>query len=260
MLEDPNAREAVHETSSTKLFSLLLLLGYFSLWILRIAFHTLPGQRSTLVSICFALWKNRAYIRASLRDITVVGEWYALVASLFLGILISYGFYAFNASQLIGPPRLRLDAKNSHKVDDNLLDYHLFPCQTTHSRFFPKKHSFKYSYLLVGVPLPAEAGELSDTSAQPIDESVEVKNKRPQVWFHVKSQNHLGRDGTRLSLRAKLNAYLIDQVGLGSDLDSLGRLTVEPGRRSVEIPLCLSGDSPDISRPLFQSCLVLVSV
>jgi len=93
----------------------------------------------------------------------------------------------------------------------------LFPGRTTHSRFFPKKHSFSYSYLVVGIPVDWEG-----TAGGMV--SVGVKNKiglaswfplGPRArtgWYTVDAADYLERGNGELGLRGKLDAYLRTQV------------------------------------------------
>ncbi|OTB06939.1 hypothetical protein M426DRAFT_318313 [Hypoxylon sp. CI-4A] len=80
----------------------------------------------------------------------------------------------------------------------------LFPCQTTHTRFFPKKHSFSYSYLLVGVPIgwTGAAGGMiaSHEHASGAD-----------GWYRVNAADYLERGNGHLGLRGKLDAFLESQ-------------------------------------------------
>lgn len=86
----------------------------------------------------------------------------------------------------------------------------LLPCKTTHARLFPKKHSFDYSYLVVGIPVGWEgiAGGLVSSSSK----------KQPwyswsrRGWYHVNPADYLYRGDGHLGLREKLNAYLVSQV------------------------------------------------
>ncbi|KAI2463479.1 hypothetical protein F4781DRAFT_123942 [Annulohypoxylon bovei var. microspora] len=80
----------------------------------------------------------------------------------------------------------------------------LFPCKTTHTRFFPKKHSFDYSYLLVGVPVGwsgAAGGMISN------DEN----GTGAKGWYKVDAADYLERGDGHLGLRGKLDAYLKSQ-------------------------------------------------
>jgi len=78
----------------------------------------------------------------------------------------------------------------------------ILPCRTTHSRRFPQKHSFTYSYLFVGIPVGWSGCAGSMLSAD--------LSKR-SGWFHVDSADYLSRGDAHLGLRGKLDAYLVSQ-------------------------------------------------
>ncbi|KAF7542013.1 hypothetical protein G7054_g26 [Neopestalotiopsis clavispora] len=80
----------------------------------------------------------------------------------------------------------------------------LFPCQTTHTRLFPKKHSFKYSYLMVGVPVDwqGNAGGMIATGPP---------NTARNGWYQIHSADYLQRGSGHLTLREKLDKYLLSQ-------------------------------------------------
>ncbi|KAK7965242.1 hypothetical protein PG996_000404 [Apiospora saccharicola] len=77
----------------------------------------------------------------------------------------------------------------------------LIPCRTTHSRFFPKKHSFSNSYLMIGFPVGWEgvAGGMISTGSQ---------NKG---WYHIDAADYLERGNGHLGLRGKLDTHLTSQ-------------------------------------------------
>lgn len=81
----------------------------------------------------------------------------------------------------------------------------LFPCKTTHTRFFPKKHSFEYSYLLVGIPIgwTGTAGGMISNDGN----GTGVKG-----WYNVNAADYLERGDGHIGLRGKLDAYLKSQV------------------------------------------------
>lgn len=87
----------------------------------------------------------------------------------------------------------------------------LFPGQTTHTRLFPKKHSFSYSYLLVGIPVgwrsQVNTFVSADLQSKPVDRSHNHK-----AWFHVNAEDHLERGGHVDGLRGKLDDFLEAQV------------------------------------------------
>lgn len=87
----------------------------------------------------------------------------------------------------------------------------VFPCRTSHTRLFPKKHSFSYSYLFVGVPVDSEGstnGIISaDSKSSPLFDS-----KRERAWFSVESADYLNRGDSPSGLHGKLDDYLRSQV------------------------------------------------
>ena len=86
-------------------------------------------------------------------------------------------------------------------IEEELLPPLLITSRTTHTRIFPRKHSFSYSYLFVGVPVGVQ-GKLS--RALSID-------SQQRGWFEVRSVDHLDRGSTHLSLGEKLKRYLHTQ-------------------------------------------------
>ncbi|KAK7989663.1 dihydroxyacetone kinase [Apiospora arundinis] len=77
----------------------------------------------------------------------------------------------------------------------------LIPCRTTHSRFFPKKHSFANSYLMIGFPVGWEgvAGGMISTGSQ------------KKGWYQADAGDYLERGNGHLGLRGKLDVYLTSQ-------------------------------------------------
>ena len=74
---------------------------------------------------------------------------------------------------------------------------------------FPEKHSFKYSYLMVGIPVGWEgnsAGMISSAN----------KDRRSFVpgLYHVDPADYLERGYRELGLRGKLERYLRSQVSV----------------------------------------------
>ncbi|KAK5057501.1 hypothetical protein LTR84_011501 [Exophiala bonariae] len=98
---------------------------------------------------------------------------------------------------------------NTGSVQDSLLSPRIFECRTTHTRLFPKKHSFAYSYLLVGVPI-GWRGTLAHiiSSDIPVSKSSAASFK---AWFSVQAEDYLGRGGHSDGLAGKLRDYLTTQ-------------------------------------------------
>lgn len=96
---------------------------------------------------------------------------------------------------------------------------YLIPCRTTHQRFFPKRHSFSYSYLSIGIPVGFEGsvnGMIGVKESYIISWSNYLVGKRiPRSWYTVRASDHLQRDQDKLvGLRGKLDDYLQSEVRL----------------------------------------------
>ena len=89
----------------------------------------------------------------------------------------------------------------------------LFPCRTAHTRFFPKKHAFSYSYLLVGIPV-GWRGSVGNILSADVRHLAPKGPIAPKAWFEVDSQDHLERGDSDSGLRGKLDTYLRSQVRL----------------------------------------------
>ncbi|KAL1590411.1 hypothetical protein WHR41_00810 [Cladosporium halotolerans] len=102
-------------------------------------------------------------------------------------------------------------------IEEALLPPLLIPSKTTHSRMFPQKHSFAYSYLFVGVPV----GMTGRTSqALSVDGS-------PSSWFNIRSSDYLFRDAGNTSLAEKLRIYL-EKQGVSDQHYSFAYLVTAP--------------------------------
>ena len=87
----------------------------------------------------------------------------------------------------------------------------LFPCRTSHTRIFPKKHSFSYSYLFVGIPV-GWRGRISSLLTADL-KTLPWKGRKPKIgWFSVDSGDYLARGDSMHGLRGKLDNYLKSQV------------------------------------------------
>ena len=88
----------------------------------------------------------------------------------------------------------------------------IFPCRTTHTRMFPKIHSFSYSYLMIGVPVGWRGTICSMVSAD-LDMMHTFKStyRTYKGWFNIEAADYLARGNAHLGLRGKLHAYLKSQ-------------------------------------------------
>ncbi|PMB72930.1 hypothetical protein BM221_000347 [Beauveria bassiana] len=87
------------------------------------------------------------------------------------------------------------------------------PSRTTHTRFFPKKHSFAYSYLTVGILVGLRA-EINGILS--IDPPSERAVRGWWTWlksplYEVDGASHLARGRDEGGLREKLNKFLVSK-------------------------------------------------
>lgn len=91
---------------------------------------------------------------------------------------------------------------------------YLIPCKTTHTRLFPKKHSFEYSYLVVGVPVGITGNVkgmlmIDEKSYSSWDFLYKLSRG---AWYSVNNADYLQRGHSAHGLRGKLDEYLKTQV------------------------------------------------
>jgi DUF1365 family protein len=102
-------------------------------------------------------------------------------------------------------------------IEEALLPPLLIPSKTTHTRMFPQKHSFEYSYLFVGVPVGMTG---RSSKALSVDGS-------PPSWFNIKASDYLFRGSKELSLAEKLQVYL-ERQGISERHYSFAYLVTAP--------------------------------
>jgi hypothetical protein len=87
-----------------------------------------------------------------------------------------------------------------------------FPSGTSHTRFFPKVHSFSYSYLLAGVPIGWEgsAGGMLGVSSEGTGSDKSQNNV--SSWYTIRAEDYLFRGYGYLGLQGKLRKYLESEV------------------------------------------------
>lgn len=129
------------------------------------------------------------------------------VCGAFAGGIVHRG-YQLKTPQHNGQPK-------KHTIDEQLLPPLLMPSRTTHSRIFPRKHSFSYSYLFVGIPVGL-SGRLSN--------ALSVDSQDP-AWFDIRSADYLDRGRAQLMLGEKLKRYLHTQGVTDRDYSSAYMVT-----------------------------------
>lgn len=127
---------------------------------------------------------------------------------------------------------------------------YLIPCRTTHSRKDPKKHSFSYSYLVMGTPV-GYSGNVNGIA------SVDVQRQSKQrAWFDVDAADCLRRGHGEVGLRGKLDDYLKSQVCHPAPTRDVRLMGL--GRRPPGLPIRLPHHGPQISWISLQPSLLLV--
>lgn len=107
--------------------------------------------------------------------------------------------------------------KREAAIEEALLPPLLVPSKTTHSRMFPQKHSFEYSYLFVGIPVGMTG---RSSKAISVDGS-------PPSWFNIRAADYLFRGNKDLSLAEKLQVYL-ERQGISERKYSFAYLVTAP--------------------------------
>ena len=113
--------------------------------------------------------------------------------------------------------RLHWDLDNGRytsQYDFSRLKPILFPCRTSHTRIFPQKHSFSYSYFYVGIPV-GWRGRISSLLTADL-KTLPWRGRKPKNgWFNIDSADYLARGDSMHGLRGKLDTYLESQVSMG---------------------------------------------
>lgn len=87
----------------------------------------------------------------------------------------------------------------------------LYQCDLRHRRLIPFKDYFHHSYLYIGVPVGLRA---SYPPLLSVDQDRESKSfwSLSKTWFSIRPQDQAFRGGANLSLREKLDDYLLSEV------------------------------------------------
>ena len=88
-----------------------------------------------------------------------------------------------------------------------------FPARTSHTRLFPKQHSFSYSYLLLGIPIGWEGyagGSFFSVDTSCSRGSSVYRSRNARGWFNIENEDYL-QTGYCTNLKEKLDDYLKGQ-------------------------------------------------
>jgi hypothetical protein len=90
-----------------------------------------------------------------------------------------------------------------------------FPSRTTHTRSFPKTHSFSYSYMLVGIPVGWQGsvgGMLSADQGTHYAKTGFQDGSSSSSWYTINAGDYLDRGHCHLGLEGKLRRFIQSQV------------------------------------------------
>ncbi|KAF7545704.1 hypothetical protein G7Z17_g8968 [Cylindrodendrum hubeiense] len=178
-----------------------LLALLVSLACLVLAYYAIFG---CVLDLCIVLglvgWQHVAVLISSLPELNIQ----------LIGLLAGFAF----ATLIVGHRIQKLYFTNGETTWDGPGSPYLIPSRTSHTRFFPKKHSFSYSYLVVGVPVGFSGSANGIISANVSGKSSSWVSflVGPRAWFDVDPVDYLQRGGADLGLRGKLDNYLRSQV------------------------------------------------
>lgn len=177
--------------------------------------HLLPFIALSTATICLfylALWIEWVVITITLATRSQLGLSQVITYLTFAVALLTTWTLLRSAS--LGSA---LSSQDDRSKEAKILGKpYLIPCRTAHSRSIPKKHSFSYSYLTVGIPVGFKGDIDGLLSAEP--EPPTISSWLPYLfssrsWFEVCTEDHLERGNSGGGLRGKLDRYLMTQVG-----------------------------------------------
>jgi len=244
------------------MFQVLLVISSITSWGLRWWFDAHGAAKDALFLTVFILTGHGLAVRDM---VSAVVEKYpptitAGVGSAILIHIISNRWkYLYRRKARVVPPNG--DSEGHLKTSMRPL---LFPCRTKHTRLFPKKHSFSYSYLFVGIPVGWKGciGSLLSADLQSLggkDINSEGYSKWGKSWFSVDAADYLSRGEAHLGLEGKLHAYLRTQVSLSAAL-TMAQAYGGTGFQSRRISVCILDHCSSFLRLFIQSCFFLVPI
>ncbi|KXT09487.1 hypothetical protein AC579_7822 [Pseudocercospora musae] len=190
-------------TEPRKTFAARVLL-FQPLWIVRIVRGDLTWVQDLALFLAlhdvYGHFWTRSWSLPSLQALDLTDEALLVYFQIFALLGVCGGFAG---SIVVRGHQLKSKEKEDEpireqRIEESLLPPLLIPSRTTHSRLFPQKHSFSYSYLLVGVPVGLQ-GRVANV--------LSIDSQRP-AWFDVRSSDFLHRGNSELGLGEKLKRYL----------------------------------------------------
>lgn len=181
------------------------------LWIWRLQIDRQAVWPEIRWNAVFLSWTARGSLW-QLFNATLDFHNHALLCAGFVAIL--WGFLAAYLLYTIRWSKAVLNSKqviNRHPCTTGFIQPLVFPSRTSHVRFFPQKHSFSFSYLLVGIPVGwrGSTGSFLSVDENDVGSGMVL---RPGAWFGVKAVDYLHRGYNVRGLKGKLENFLETRV------------------------------------------------
>ena len=200
----------------------LAALAYAALWCISPRLDYAGFSRDLIYLVGGSAWNYRGFIwkvteqqyQQLLHDVRT-GRWYD--NSILLLMLFNVLLWLVPFEHLGYGRKIWRGAQDSAREPDyqpkgsNSLRPLVFPCRTTHTRLFPKKHSFSYSYLFVGIPV-GWRGSIGSFLSADLESLPSKDHGQNHGWLSVESADYLDRGDNIHGLQGKLDSYLRSQV------------------------------------------------
>ena len=176
--------------------------------------------------IVFLLLHHRKAFFSQLLNINLY-KWIAAATLLFGTVFYYMIFHQRSAEESIYSSKDDKAPKDLH-FSHTLLKPLVFPCRTSHTRMFPRKHSFSYSYLFVGIPIgwQGSSGAFLSAGGECFPKGIWSTHKS---WLSVEAADYLNRGDHPFGLQGKLVDYLKSHVGLIDNFKSIIILRIYTG-------------------------------
>ena len=161
-------------------------------------------SREHLLEFGLKRWKDIGDLLIGFEDSPAVYAGIALSIAIPLAFLGQYSWRAYDKRTTA--ERVLPECHQEVKFDLEVPKPRIFPCQTTHARMFPKRHTFAYSYLQYGLPIVPSGSTYS---------GFEFPSGEDRVlgtwWLRVRAEDYLERGFGGHGFYWKLKTYLRSQ-------------------------------------------------
>jgi hypothetical protein len=117
--------------------------------------------------------------------------------------LIGFGVIVLFVVTIVALLRAKPTPRNREWKDYDCSHPLIHRCRTSHTRMFPKKHSFSYHYLQISIPIGFRGN---------CGSMVSIDMPSANSWLQVRAEDYLQRDSPLKTLSDRLSAYLRSEV------------------------------------------------